>query len=411
MSVRLPPPPRQHRHRHTSRGLSVDGSARDLSRLSLVLAAGQRELATAAINDAKRQRIEARQARQAQDAADELKRLVENHTLVWLVERQAQVVNEIAMYEAGMWSDEEVYKHNQAEAEQLDEAIRIKEGRKEQDAAIAAAAAAAEEEREAEEERKLAERVAANRQRKQEAAEAKERLEEAKKAAGKFPKRTQALEDPNRALEILKSDADRKWWNREGRRLAGRLVLAAHRERTLLDAWRRRRQADEAALAADPELQRRRARYEEILTIVTNLDDEDEKVRDAAWSAYVQIAPEEMEAFHAHNLALIAEEQEVEKEAEKAAKRSFNLESEARWQEVEKEKAKREAEEADQNDMGQIEKREDKRIRAEQQAKEDKKAEKDAERDQRRAAKEAEKRAAREKENASRPAGKRRAPQ
>ena len=54
MSVRLPPSPRQHCQRATSRGLSVDGSARHLSRLSLVLAAGQRELATAAINDAKR---------------------------------------------------------------------------------------------------------------------------------------------------------------------------------------------------------------------------------------------------------------------------------------------------------------------------------------------------------------------
>ena len=52
MSVRFPPPPCQHRQRHTSRGLSVDGSARDLSRLSLVLAAGRRELATAAIDGA-----------------------------------------------------------------------------------------------------------------------------------------------------------------------------------------------------------------------------------------------------------------------------------------------------------------------------------------------------------------------
>jgi len=373
------------------------------------LAAGQRELATAAINDAKRQRIEARQARQAQDAADELKRLVEDHTLVWLVERQAQVESEIALYEAGMWSDEEVYKHNQAESEQLDEAIRIKEGRKEQDAAIERAKQAAEEERKAEEQRKLAERVAENRRRKQEAEEAAERLKEAKKAAGRNPNRTKALEDPNRALEILTSDADKKWWRKEGKALAGRLVLAAHRERTLLDAWRRRRQGDEAALAADPELQRWRARYEEILTIVTNLDDEDEKVRDAAWSAYVQIAPEEMEKFHAHNLALIAEEQQVEKEAEKAAKRSFNAEAEARWQEVEDEKTKRREEEAEANDIGKMEKREAKRIRDDQQAREDKEAARIAERDQRRAAKEAERRAAREKENAQRAAGKRRA--
>ena len=415
MSVRFSPPPCQHRHRHTSRGLSVDGSARDLSRLSLVLAAGQRELATAAINDAKRQRIEARQARHAareeEERANELKALVEEKTLVWLVERQAQVESEIALYESGVWTDEEVYQFNKAESAQLDEAIRIKEGRQKEDAAIAAAAAAAEEERKAEEQRKLAEQVAENRRRKQEREEAAERAREEAKAAGRNPNRKKALEDPNRALEILKSEADRKWWRREGKALAVRLVLAAHRERALLDAWRRRREADEAALAADPELRRWRARYEEILTIVTNLDDEDEKVRDAAWFAYVQISGEEMAAFHERNLALIAEEQEVEKAAEKAAKRSFNVESDARWEEVERERAKRAAEEAEANDMGQIEKREDQRIRDERQAKEDKEEARIAERDQRRAAKEAEKRAAREKENAERPPGKRRAPQ
>ena len=385
----------------------MDGSARDLSRLSLVLAAGQRELATAAMNDARRQRIE---AKQAQHAADELKDLVENHTLVWLVDRQMQVESEIAMYEAGVWKDQEEYKNAQEKSEQLDEAIRIKEGRKKEDAAIAAAAAAAEEERKAEEQRKLAERVAENRRRKQEAEEAAKRLHEEKEAAGPKPNQKKALEDPNRALEILKSDADQKWWRREGKALAMRLALAAHRERALLDAWRRRREADEAALAADPELRRWRARYEDILTIVTNLDDEDEKVRDAARFAYVQISGEETTAFHERNLALIAEEQEVEKAAEKATKRSFNAASNARWEEVERETTKRAAEEAKQNDMGQIEKREAKRKRDERQAREEKEQARIAGRDQRRAAKEAENRAAREKENAARPPGKRRAP-
>ena len=399
----------------------MDGSARDLSRLSLVLAAGQRELATAAINDAKRQRVEARQARQAQDAADELKRLVEDHTLVWLVERQAQVESEIAMYEAGIWKDEEEYKNAKEVSEQLDEAIRIKEGRKKEDDAIERAKQAAEEERKAEEQRKLAEQVAENRRRKQEAAEAKERLEEAKKAAGKHPNHTKALEDPYHWQKYLTTEADRKWWKKEGRALAGRLVLAAHRERALLDAWRRRRQADEAALAADPELQRWRARYEEILMIVANLDDEDEKVRDAAWLAYVQITPEVMEAFHAHNLALISEEQEVEKEAEKAARKAAVAELDAHNAEVADAKANREAEEAEIYNLPNIEKRENERKVAEAKAKAAKKAAKDAETAARRAAaaekKRAEKdqenaarRAARE-ENAARPAGKRRAPQ
>jgi len=377
------------------------------------LAAGQRELATAAINDAKRQRIEARQARDAareeERKANELKALLEEYdTMEKLLFRQIKVESEIAMYESGVWTDEEVYKHNKEEAEQLEEAIRIKHARKDQDAAIEQAKQAAEEERKAEEQRNLAERVAENRRRKREAEEAAERLKAEREAAGRNPNRKKALEDPNRALEILKSEADRKWWKKEGKALAVRLVLAAHRERTLLEAWRRRRQADEAELAADPGLRRWRARYEEILTIVTNLDDEDKKVRDAAWFAYVQIAPAEMEAFRAHNLALIAEEQEVEKEAEKAAKRSFNLESEARWEEVEREKAKRAAEEAEIWNMPNIEKREYERKAKEAADKAAKEAARIAERDQRQAAKEAEKRAAREKENAERPPGKRR---
>lgn len=426
MSVRLPPPPRQPRHRDTSRGLSVAGSARDLSRLSLVLAAGRRELATAAINDAKRQRIEARQARDAareeEERANELKALVEEKTLVWLVERQARVESEIALYESGLWTDEEVYQFNKAESAQLEEAIRIKEGRQEQDAAIAAAAAAAEEERKAEEKRKLAERVAENRRRKQEAEEAAERAREAAEAAGRHPNQKKALEDPYHWQDYLKSKADRQWWKTKGQALAGRLNLASHHKQALLDAWRRWREADEAALAANPELGRWRARYEEILTIVTSLDDEDEKVRDAAWLDYVQIAPEEMEAFHAHNLWLIAVEQEVEQAAEKAAKKAALAALNTHQAEVAEAKAQKVAEDAEIWNVSNAEKREAERIAKVAADKAAEKAEKDAATAARRAARAAEKqaekdkenaarRAAREKENAARPPGKRRAPQ
>ena len=210
MSVRLPPPPCQHRHRHTSRELSVDGSARDLSRLSLVLAAGQRELATAAINDAKRQRIAERDAaREEARKAAELKEILEEYdTMEKLLFRQMQVDGEIQLYESGVWTDEAEYERAKEVAEQLVEAVRIKEGRKEQDEAAAAAKKAAEEEREAEEKA--------------------ERDKEEAKAAGRNPNRKKALADPNRALEILKSDADKNWWKKEGRLLAGRLALAAH---------------------------------------------------------------------------------------------------------------------------------------------------------------------------------------
>ena len=425
MSVRLPPPSRQHRQRDTSRGLSVDGSARDLSRLSLVLAAGQRELATAAINDAKRQRIEARQARDAareeERKASELKELLEKYdTMDKLLFRLIQVQNEVAMYEAGSWTNEDVYKGNLEEEAQLEEAIKIKEERKEQDAAIAAAKKAAEEERKAEEDRAWAARVAANRQRKQEAEEAAERLRAEKEAAGRNPNQKKALEDPYHWQDYLKSKADKQWWKTKGQALAGRLNLASHHEQALLDAWRRWREADEAALAANPELQRWRARYEEILTIVTNLDDEDEKVRDAAWFAYVQISGEEMKAFHERNMQLFAEEQEVEQEARKAAKKAALAALNTHQAEVAEAQAQKAAEEADRDDMTQVEKREAKRIKEERAAKEAKQAEKDAERDARRAAaaakKQAEKdkanaarRAAREKENAARPPGKRRA--
>jgi len=392
----------------------VDGSARHLSRLSLVLAAGQRELATAAINDAKRQRIAEREARDAarEEArkAAELQRLLEEYdTMDKLLFRQMKVDSEIELYESGVWTDEEVYKYNKEEAEQLVEAIRIKDGRKEQDAAAAAAAAAAEEEREAKEKREWAARVAANRQRKEEAAEAAERLQEAKKAAGRNPNHQKALEDPYHWQDYLKSEADKKWWKRVGAALAGRLKEASYKQQALRDAWERQREVDEAARAADPELRRWHARYEEILTIVTNLDDEDEKVRDAAWFAYVQITPEEMRAFHERNMQLISVEQAVEKAAEKAAKREASASLAAHRKEVAKIKAEKAAEEAEANDMALIERREDERIRAEQQAREDKQAEKDAATAARRAAREAERRAAREKENAARPPGKRRA--
>ena len=416
MSVRLPPPPRQPRHRDTSRGLSVDGSARDLSRLSLVLAAGRRELATAAINDAKRQRIAEREARDAarEEArkASELQKLLEEYdTMDKLLFRLIRVQNEVALYEDGAWTDEDVYKLNKEEEEQLEEAIRIKEGRKDQDAAAAAAAAAAEKERKAEEERAWAARVAANQQRKQEAAEAAARLQAANKAAGRNPNHQKALEDPFHWQDYLKSDTDKKWWKTKGAALAGRLRLASHHAQVLLDAWSERRKADDAALAADPELRRWRARYEEILKIVTNLDDEDEKVRDAAWFGYARIAPEEMEAFHARNLELIAEEQAVEEAATKAAKKAALAALKVHQAGVAEAKAKADEEEADANDMAKIKKREDDRIKADQEDKANKQAEKDAARDQRRATKEAERRAAREKENAQRPPGKRRAPQ
>ncbi len=392
----------------------MDGSARHLSRLSLVLAAGQRELATAAINDAKRQRIAERAARDAarEEArkAAELQELLEKYdTMDKLLYRQMKVDQEIMMYESGVWTDEEVYKYNKEEAEQLVEAIRIKEGRKEQDAAAAAAKKAEEEEREAEAKREWEARVAANRQRKEEAAEAAEARDAARKAAGRNPNHQKALEDPYNWRDYLKSDGDKKWWRKTGAALAARLKEASYKQDALEKAWERRRAADEAARAADPELRRWHARYEEILTIVTNLDDEDEKVRDAAWFAYVQITPEEMQAFHMRNMQLIAEEQAVEKAAAKAAKIAASASLAAHKDEVARVKAEKDAEEAKANNMALIEQREDERLRAEQEAKEAKEAARIAERDQRRAAKEAERRAAREKENAARPPGKRRA--
>ena len=392
----------------------MDGSARQLSRLSLVLAAGQRELATAAINDAKRQRIAEREARDAarEEArkAAELQELLEEYdTMEKLLFRQMKVDQEIMMYESGVWKNEAEYERAKEVAEQLVEAIRIQEGRKEQEAAAAAAKKAAEEEREAEAKREWEARVAANRQRKEEAAEAAERLQEARKAAGRNPNHQKALEDPYHWKDYLKSEADKKWWRKTGQALAARLKEASYKQQALRDAWERRRAADEAARAADPELRRWHARYEEILTIVTNLDDEDEKVRDAAWFAYVQITPEEMRAFHERNMQLIAEEQAVEKEAAKAAKKAASASLAAHREEVARVQAEKAAEEAEANDMTLIEQREDERIRALQQAKEAKQAEKDAATAARRAAKEAERRAAREKENAARPPGKRRA--
>lgn len=412
MSVRLPPSPRQHRQCHTSRELSVDGSARDFSRLSLVLAAGRRELATAAINDAKRQRIAERDAaREEARKATELKELLEEYdTMEKLLFRQMQVDQEIQLYESGVYKNEAEYENAKEVAEQLEEAVRIKEGRREQDAAAAAAAAAAEEERKAQEEREWKAQVAAQRQRKQEAEEAAaEARNAARKVAGRKLNHQKALDDPYHWKDYLKSEADIKWWRTKGRALAGRLQEASYMPQALLDAWESRRKADEAARAGDPELRRWHARYEEILTIVTNLDDEDEKVRDAAWFAYVQIMPEEMQAFHERNMHLMAEEQEVEKVARKAARKAASQALAAYKEEVAKVEAEKAAEEAEANDLVNVEKREVKRIRDERQAREEKQAQKDAERDQRRAAKEAERRAAREKENAERPPGKRRA--
>ena len=107
----------------------MDGSARDLSRLSLVLAAGQRELATAAINDAKRQRIAEREARDAarEEArkAAELQELLEEYdTMEKLLFRQMKVDQEIMMYESGVWKNEAEYERAKEVAEQLAETRR-----------------------------------------------------------------------------------------------------------------------------------------------------------------------------------------------------------------------------------------------------------------------------------------------
>ena len=425
MSVRPSPPPRQDRHRDTSWGLSLEASARGLSRLSLVLAAGQRELATAAIggaNDAKRQRTEEAQAREAarSRAAREswLQWLLEEYdTLEKLLFRLAEVELELTKHETGEYQDASNRKRLEEEAELLERGIQIKDASAAQDAAKAReeaeAAAAAKAEAE---EQKAAER-ATNERRRRAHEEATKQREEEKKDAGRHPNRQKALEDPYNWGTHLKSPADRKWWNTEGYLLAERLELAKHRERALMAAWVRQREKDEEALANDAELRRSRQRYEEILTIVTNLDDENEQVRDEAWWAYVQIAPEEVEAFRARNLQLITEQQKVEKWAEKRAKSSQSAEKAATLERIALQKkeaeAANEAEFEDQNNMVNVVRRERERKAREAAKREAKEAEREAARAaaaaetaQRRAA-----RAAAKAEDAARPAGKRRAPQ
>ena len=418
MSVRPSPPPRQDRHRDTSWGLSLEASARGLSRLSLVLAAGQRELATAAIggaNDAKRQRTEEAQAREAarSRAAREswLQWLLEEYdTLEKLLFRLAEVELELTKHETGEYQDASNRKRLDQEAELLERAIQIKEASAAQDAAKAREEREAEAAAKAKAEEQMAAEKATNERRRRAFEEAKKQSEEEKKAVGRHPNRQKALEDPYNWGTHLKSAADRKWWNTEGYLLAERLELASHRERALMAAWVRQREKDEKALANDAELRRSRQRYEEILTIVTNLDDENEQVRDEAWWAYVQIAPEEVEAFHARNLQLITEEQEVEQGVEKTAKRSKKAEKEVTLKKIalqQKEaEAADEAEFEDQNDMVRVERRERERKAREAAEREAKAAARAAETAQRRAA-----RAAAKAEDAARPAGKRRAPQ
>lgn len=406
MSVRRAPPC-QPRHRDSSRGPCEEQATRGLSRLSLVLTAGRRELATAAMNEdaraEKRKRKE--EAIRGAELAEKMKQSLDQ-----LLARLAEVAQEIMMYESGTWHNDQIHADNEREAELLEAAIAAKSLTKEADDAAAAAAAAAKAAEAAQEKQEAENKIREAREARKEELAQKERDKELRRGLGRHPNWIRAENDPENAATYLKSKSDKQWWKSKGYKIAERRELAKARERARVKARRSRRAADDAVLARDAELRARRARYEEIFAIVSDLDDDDEAVRGAAWVAYTQIAPGDMAAFHEENLRLLKEEVLVEAAAEEDAEAKVAAVRRERKRQADAEEAAAVAEEVRLNDMGGIEQREAKReaqLAANAEAKAVAKAEAKAAKAA--ATEEAKRAAAREKENAQRPPGKRRA--
>jgi len=347
-------------------------ATRNLSRLSLVLAAGQRELATSAMNeDAK---AEKRKRKEMALRQEELAEMMQQ-SLTELLARQEEVAQELMLYEMGVRYDADIRADLEREADLLEEAIAAKTATKEADDA---AQKRAEEARKAEAAKEAQEAAAVIEERKQRLRDQeaeKERAKEENRGLGRHPNWDKAVNDPDNAAQYLKTKVDKEWWKKEGYKLAQRRELAKARERAHLEAWRSRRVADEVELARNAELRARRARYEQILAIVTSMEDDElaDYTRAAAWSAYTMISEEDLRVFHEENLRLIREEVQVEAEVEKAAQAEVKAARQAREREAAAQEATRKAEQADQNDMRQVERRaaeDDARVAAERLAKE-----------------------------------------